>query len=122
MNSTVLSLMTLLILTAAPAQSAEIRYTGMSGRDPFAAPVDRKTGEDPSAAEKKLRSFVIQGIVASADNPRALINGKIYRVGSELLPGAKITRIVKAGVFVMSGDKEILLGRSTPSIKGKVTS
>ncbi len=122
MNPMTFSLLALLLLTTAPAQSAEIRYTGMSGRDPFAAPLARKTGEDPSASEKKLRAFVVQGVVASAANPRALINGKIYRVGSELLPGAKITRIVKAGVYVTSGEKEILLSQPAPSIKGKMTS
>ena len=122
MNPTAFSLTALLLLTAAPAQSAEVRYTGASGRDPFAAPFDRKSmGEDPNDSEKKLRTFVVQGVFASASNPRAFINSKIYRVGSELLPGAKITRIVKDGIFVTSGDKEILLNRSTPSLKGKIT-
>ena len=100
----------------------EIRYTASGDRDPFASPVvQKKIFEDSGASEKKLQSLGVQGVVASVKNPRAIINGKIYRIGNEPMPGVRIVRIDKDGVLVMSGEKETLLRRPSPTIKGKKT-
>ncbi len=110
------------ITAVIPALAAEVTYTGAAGRDPFALSVERrKAVEDIGAIEKSLRSLAVQGIVASASNPRAIINGKIYRIGNELLPGVRLTRIAKEGVYVTSGEKETLISRSIQPIKGKNT-
>ena len=100
----------------------EIRYTASGDRDPFASPVvQKKIFEDSGASEKKLQSLSVQGIVASVKNPRVIINGKIYRIGNEPIPGVRIARIDKDGILVMSGEKETLLRRPSPTIKGKKT-
>lgn len=110
----------LILLIVPAAQAAKIEYTGESGRDPFSSPFEQKrVVESAEANEKKLQTLVVQGIVASSSNPRAIVNGKIYRVGNELLPGVKVTRIEKEGVFVLSGEKETLLTRPIQPIKGK---
>ena len=93
------------------ALSAEVRYTGDSLRDPFSLTVVRRNPavDEPALTETNLRGLTIQGILASVKDPRAIIDGKIHRVGSEVAPGAKIVRIEKNGITVLSGQKEILL-------------
>ena len=108
------------LLLGTNVQAAQVSYTAAGGRDPFAAPfVQKKSAEDPGAMETRLQSFTIQGVLASSKNPRAIINGKIYRVGNELASGIKITKISKEGVFVMIGGKETLINRAKPTTKGK---
>lgn len=120
MSLTTLLFVTFFFFSAFPAQAAAVTYTGAEGRDPFSSLLEQKKMiEDPNLEEKKLRSLVVQGLVASAANPRAIINGKIYRVGNDLLPGIKVTRIQKEGVFVMIGEKETLLSRAIQPTKGK---
>lgn len=120
-----LLLMALFMSTAAASGWAEIKYTASSLRDPFARQIEAptKTPEDePNVIEKKLLLLAVQGIVASPTNPRAIINGKIYRIGGEPMPGVKITKIVTNGVYVSTGQQEILLSRKTlPTSKGKMT-
>jgi len=109
-----------LLFSSQPSQGAEVVYTGEGGRDPFAAPFEnKKIVENPDINLKKMESLSVQGIVASAANPRAIVNGKIYRVGNDVLPGIKISRIEKEGVFVMVGEKETLLAKPIQPIKGK---
>lgn len=117
-----LFLAAILMFVSKSSWCTEISYTGESGRDPFAMPFEnRKVVESVDVDEKKLQALAVQGIVASSANPRAIVNGKIYQVGKELLPGVKITRIQKEGVFVMIGDKETLLSRVTQPTKGKTS-
>jgi hypothetical protein len=107
-----------LLFFAVPVE-AEVRYTAASLRDPFGGQTDlTPKAEDPSAADRRVQSLLIQGMVASPKNPRAIINGKIYRVGSEPVPGVKITRIDKNGVYVQTGQKEVLLNPKTQPAKG----
>ena len=93
------------------ALGTEVRYTSDSLRDPFSLTVGRRSPavDEPALTETNLRGLTIQGILASVKDPRAIIDGKIHRVGSEVAPGAKIVRIEKNGVTVLSGQKEILL-------------
>ncbi len=109
-----------LLFVAYPAQGAEVPYTAGDSRDPFATLLQRKkVAPGPEAGEHELRSLVVQGIVATPSNPRAIVNGKIYKIGSSILPGIRITRIEKEGLFVMIGEKETLLSRPTQPTKGK---
>ncbi len=110
----------ILILTTHPAQSAEVGYTGGEGRDPFASLLEqKKIAGGADLEETGLRSVVVQGIIVSPSNPRAIVNGKIHKIGGAVMPGIKITRIEKEGVFVMLGEKEILLNRPAQQTKGK---
>ncbi len=112
--------MLVLLLGSAGLLRAEVHYTASSLRDPFGGqPESQKPVDESLLVEKKLRTLIIQGVVASVKNPRAIINGKIYRVGSEPMPGIRIARIDKDGVYVMAGQKEVLLNRQTQTIKGK---
>lgn len=106
---------------ALPAQ-AEVKYTASLLRDPFALQMDApKPGiDEPDGLVKKVLLWTVQGVVASQTNPRAIINGKIYRIGAEPIPGVKVTRIDKDGVYVSVGQKEVLLNRRAQTMsKGK---
>ena len=108
------------LLGGAHLLRAEVRYTASALRDPFGGQPDIQKPVDESAlVEKRLQALTIQGVVASEKNPRAIINGRIYRVGSEPVPGVRITRIDKNGVYVMAGLREVLLNRQTQTTKGK---
>ena len=100
------------LLTAVPAH-AEVRYTGAAVRDPFSADPSKQRRapavDEATSIEKQLQTMTIEGLVASSKNPRAIINGKIYRIGEEIKPGLKIKHIDKSGVLLASSDKEMLL-------------
>lgn len=110
------------LLFSALAQAGEVRYTGSALRDPFGGGAEAANKPDGfPAVENRLQALAIQGIVTSPGNPRAIISGKIYRVGGEPMPGIKITRIEKDGVYVLTEQKEVLLNlnRRTQTTKGK---
>lgn len=117
----VLLFLALFLFPLATAWSAEaMQYTGAALRDPFAERVEKKVVADPAAvAEGRVRSLVVQGIVASPANPLVIINGKIYRVGAEAAPGIKIKTIDTNGVLVTVGEKDILLTQQSRIKKEK---
>jgi len=90
------------------AGAEEVRYTGASFRDPFAGRVQEKPADESVKTEQRLKTMSIQGILLSENNPRAIIGGKIYHVGSALDSG-KISRIDKEGVAVTLNGKEIII-------------
>lgn len=115
------ALLVALLALSAACSWAEVRYTASSLRDPFGGQPDtHKKFDESSMVEKRLQALTIQGVVASAKNPRAIINGKIHRVGSEPSPGIRITRIDKDGVYVMAGQREVLLSKQVQNTKGKM--
>ena len=98
---------------AVPALCAEgVRYTGKALRDPFidqsdiAPPVD-----DTAVIQQSISSMQVQGILYALDNPLAIIDGKIYRVGSRLSAG-QVVRIEKEGVTVSQDGKQFTIKQS----------
>ena len=81
------------------ASAAEVKYTGGRYPDPFFKTVEKKVVETADSTESKLKAMTVQGVSVSMGNPRAIINGKIYHVGS-LVEDAKVLRINKDGVVV----------------------
>lgn len=81
------------------ASAAEVKYTGGRYADPFFKTVEKKVVETADSTESRLKSMTVQGVSVSMGNPRAIINGKIYHVGS-LVEDAKVLRINKDGVIV----------------------
>ncbi|MFH1848195.1 MAG: hypothetical protein ABH825_03135 [Candidatus Omnitrophota bacterium] len=52
--------------------------------------------------------FKVSAIVWGTDRPQTIINGELYEVG-DVVKGAKITDIDKAGIHVFHGDREHVL-------------
>lgn len=94
----------------ADEMAAKVEYTGSAFRDPFVEKVDQSATVAAAANEEEsaLRAMRIQGILTSGGTPRAIIEGKIHKRGDPLL-SAKITEIRKEGVFVLLGEKNILI-------------
>ncbi len=86
----------------------EIKYTGSELRDPFSEKVVERVDDSAQQAEQRIRSMVVQGMLISSSNPQAIINGKIYRVGSSIDAG-KITAIDKTGVTVSWDGRQIFI-------------
>lgn len=90
------------------AWAEEIRYTGASFRDPFAVRVQEKPVDESAKTEQRLKAMSIQGLLLTENDPRAIIGGKIYNVGS-VLDSGKVSRIDKEGVAVTVNGKEIII-------------
>lgn len=96
-------------LAADHAQSAEITYNGKTFRDPFRDPAEEAFAvNDAAASEQSISSMTLQGILYSLDKPLAIINGKIYRVGSPL-GGGQVVQIDKETVTVSVNGRQFTL-------------
>lgn len=100
---------------AGSAQGEEAHYTGKAFRDPFMDASETKPADDNVALQQSINSMTVQGILYAMENPVAIINGKIYRVGSRLGAG-QIVRIEKEGVTLSQGGKQFTIKQS----RGKV--
>ena len=89
-----------------------VRYNGKTFRDPFidqteiVAPVD-----ETAVIQQSISSMRVQGILYALDNPLAIIDGKIYRVGSRLGAG-QVVRIEKEAVTVTQDGKQFTIKQS----------
>lgn len=83
-------------------------YNADGYRDPFMPQIKKEEKKKESVdsyagTEVALPDFVIQGMVWSSDNPQAIIDGQVLRIGDEI-KGAKILSISKEGVkFLFRG-------------------
>jgi len=83
-------------------------YNADGYRDPFMPQIkkeEKKKESDNSFANREvvIPDFVIQGMVWSSDNPQAIIDGQVLRIGDEIKE-AKILSISKEGVkFLFRG-------------------
>ena len=100
-----------ILLAGETAESAEVRYTGKTFRDPFMDVTEIRPVDETSVMQQSIDSMNVQGILYSADNPVAIINGKIYRVGSRLGTG-QVVSIEKESVTITQGDKQFTIKQS----------
>jgi hypothetical protein len=90
------------------AQSAEVFYTGKTFRDPFRDPAEITTPDDTTSFEESIKTMTLQGILYSLEKPLAIIDGKIYRVGSPLGSG-QVVQIEKETVTVSINGGQVIL-------------
>ena len=86
----------------------EIYYTGTGLRDPFVSSSQEKPVDDFVLIEQRLKAMNVEGLLLSPSNPRAIISGKIYHVGS-VLDAGKVSKIDKEGIAVVIGGKEVVI-------------
>lgn len=112
---------------AAPASA----YTAQELRDPMKsllpappAPDVADAGETVGALvetpEPALPPVALQGLWWGVPQPKAIIDGKLYRVGDEL-HGGKITAITRDGVLVELGGQRFQLSTVAPADAGGET-
>jgi len=87
-------------------------------RDPFTFPKTQKTAASPKTAVKKLETdvkpakpepgFEVNGIIFDKENPMAIIDGEIYKVG-DIINSYRVVRITKEGVKLVSKNNQIYL-------------
>ena len=107
----------LTLLAAHPLESAEpVQYTGKALRDPFVDVMENRPVDDSAAMQQSVSAMTVQGILYAMENPVAIIDGKIYRVGSRLGAG-EVVRIEKEGVIVSQNGKQITLKQSRGKTK-----
>lgn len=78
-------------------EGKEVKFVGDKYRDPFKSYLPEM--EVPKATPFQLNRLNITGIIWDTDLPLAIINGKVYKVGDEIL-GAKILGIDRRGVLL----------------------
>ena len=93
-----ISLIFLLMFLLNPrVEGKVVKFTGDKYRDPFKSYIPET--EFPRASSFQLNKLNVTGIIWGTDLPLAIINGKVYKVGDEIL-GAKILGIDKKGVLL----------------------
>lgn len=99
-----------IVLILATTQVWAIEYTGRAGRDPFSA----KDASDLLLAEKNKMTMdvVLNGIVWSTTQPRAIINKKMAKVGTKI-GTIEVLEINRDSVKINNnGDIQILRSKS----------
>lgn len=96
------------LLLSNSAQGAESQYTAKMLRDPFTEAAENISADDTIAMEQSMDTLVVEGILSAMNNPVAIINGKIYHVGSWLGPG-QVVQIEKEGVTLSVKGKRFTL-------------
>ena len=100
------------VLAAGQALAAETaQYTGKSLRDPFVDTTEVRPPDETVSMQRSVSSMTVQGILYTAENPVAIIDGKIYRVGSRLGAG-QVVSIEKEGVTVSQNGKQFTIKQS----------
>ena len=99
-------------LSAAPALAA-VRYNGKALRDPFTDPnaVVAKVDSDQTM-QTAFKTLKLQGILYSAENPRAIVNGKIVAIGGDVAGQAKVTAIHRDSVVLSANGKTYTLNET----------
>ncbi|MDD5613470.1 MAG: hypothetical protein PHQ54_00160 [Candidatus Omnitrophica bacterium] len=93
------ALIILLFCCAVNLISSEAKYVGSDLRDPFKSYLpEAKIDKTSSVILRELSTLNLTGIIWGED-PMAIINGKVYRVGESIL-GIKIVEIDKRGVLL----------------------
>ncbi len=93
------------------AQGVEMEYTAKALRDPFSDGSENKPNDDTAALAQSLNVMTVQGLLCAVDNPVAIVDGKIYRIGSSL-GGGQVVAIEKEGVTVSLNGKSFKLKQS----------
>ncbi len=111
-----------MLLLARSATAVE--YTGRKYRDPFAdprqAPISTTSVDTAAQQERQLAATPVQGILYSTEQPKAIVGGKIVRVGSKVGPG-EVSRIDRDGVAVVFNNKEFVLKSKGGGDHGAIT-
>ncbi|MBI2094574.1 MAG: hypothetical protein HYT89_00190 [Candidatus Omnitrophica bacterium] len=106
------ALLFLVVFSAAAAiPAAAVEYLGKAYRDPFG--LTPGTGR---IAKGPVSGLKAQGIVWNTENPRAIVNNKMVKIGSKI-GSAVVTGIDKKGVWIREADQEFILrpgGKETP--------
>ncbi len=99
-----------LALAVPAAMGEDYRYTGKMLRDPFTDPGSVVSAEDEfSQFEKLVGQLKIEGILYDFDDPKVIIDGKIYGLDEKVGKVGKIARIEREGVALESGGKEFFI-------------
>lgn len=101
---------------------AEAQYTGRALRDPFVDVAENKPANETVVIQQVADTMSVQGILYDGNNPLAIIDGKIYRVGSRL-GGGQVTQIEKKGVTILQNGKQFTItqnrGKSNEPVQKK---
>jgi len=105
----------IIILSSEAPICASVQYTARGLRDPFKSPfemqvtpvVEERRPEQPSI-EYGLSHLTVQGMVWGSDNPQAIINNKVTRIG-EIIDGAEILEIRREGVYVLYEGRQYIV-------------
>jgi hypothetical protein len=101
----------------APAKEAvesiirpKIQYKADSLSEPFRVAIGRSNvGEETDkAAEVAVPKFTVEGVIRSSNFNQAIINNKVVKIG-DVIEGAKVVSIEKAGITLLFYDKQIIL-------------
>jgi len=102
-------------------QIEQIEYTASDTRDPFVCSLPEKPKEilvqeisSRPEAENRLPEMNIQGIVWQSDNPQAIIDGQVVKVG-DTIKEAKVIKIAKEGVSFVYQEKLFTL--NSPNVE-----
>ena len=105
-----------LAVCAGAARAAAVEYTGGSFRDPFESLLKGQVEEKaaPEEIDHLMESMQISGIIWNSAEPKAVIDGKIVGVGTDV-SGAQVIGIESGGVRMRYKGQEFLLrpGKST---------
>ncbi len=99
-------------LTEKPTIADIQKEPSHSERDPFASPLE--PSEEVEVLEESLieveedTGIVITGIVLRGENPSAIVNRKIVRIG-DIVEGKKVIIIEKDAVVLSDGKKKYVL-------------
>ena len=103
MRKIALMLVGVFLMAEAGPAAAVVEYTGKGHRDPFGL-----TDGAARSAEKHISDIRVQGIVWNTNEPRAIINNKMVKIGSKI-GTAEVTGIDKEGVRIQESGQEFIL-------------
>lgn len=96
---------------AAGADAFAMEYKAKQLRDPFGDLAPHPSADRPVESERLISELELQGVVIGGEEgPRAIVSGRIVKVGSKLKIG-EVTAISQKGVTVRYEGKDYLLKR-----------
>lgn len=102
MRKTALTLL-LVFLAGGSDPATAVEYIGKAHRDPFGL-----TGGAERNAQRHVSDIRVQGIVWNTENPRAILNNKMVKIGSKV-GTAEVLGIDKEGVRIQEAGQEFIL-------------
>lgn len=99
-----LTILPLMLVMTLPGPASAVEYTGKVHRDPFGETVSATSVKDEIGA----MGLTLEGVVWNTAEPRAIVSGKIVKVGGRL-NGIEILDIGREGVKMRYKGQEFYL-------------
>ncbi len=106
-----------LSMTASAIAATPVPYTGKQYRDPFIDKKEVKVVDESATIQQSIESMNVQGILYNMENPVAIIDGRIYRIGNRIGGGGQVVKIEKGGVTVAQGGKQFTIKQTRGKIR-----